>query len=244
MFDSTLNFLARLLGSNVNSQEQEKQQEMRVKPRIITIEGNIASGKSTCVEHLREYYKYDPRVKVLLEPLHTWQQIKDSEGKDMITKFYGDISKYAFAFQMMAYISRLAILKEALDEPGVEIIITERCLLTDKHVFAKMLYDDGKLEDVEYQIYTMWFDNFLKDLPTHEIFYIRAEPQIALNRLNLRARSGEVVSLDYLENIHTYHENWLKSHTENVFIVDGDVDKNSHNSPADVVLHKVQSMFE
>ena len=33
------------------------------------------------------------------------------------------------------------------------IIITERSLYTDKHVFAKMLHDQGKIEDVCYQIY-------------------------------------------------------------------------------------------
>ena len=33
------------------------------------------------------------------------------------------------------------------------IFITERSLFTDKYIFAKMLYDQGKIEDVNYQIY-------------------------------------------------------------------------------------------
>ena len=38
------------------------------------------------------------------------------------------------------------------------IIITERSLHTDRMVFAKMLYESGLIEDVNYQIYLKWFD--------------------------------------------------------------------------------------
>ena len=43
----------------------------------------------------------------------------------------------AFPFQMMAYISRLSLLKNAIRENPDSIIICERCLQTDKYVFAK-----------------------------------------------------------------------------------------------------------
>ena len=47
----------------------------------------------------------------------------------MIEKFYGNVKKYAFVAQMMAYISRLAKLKEvyrkAVDDETA-LIITER----------------------------------------------------------------------------------------------------------------------
>ena len=38
-------------------------------------------------------------------------------------------------------------------------------MYTDKHVFAKMLHDHGKIEDVCYQIYLNWFYEFAKDYP-------------------------------------------------------------------------------
>lgn len=212
--------------------------ELKIKKKIISIEGNIASGKSTCVDALREYFVDNPRIKVLPEPLHIWQDIKDKNGIDMISKFYANIPKYSFAFQMMAYISRLTILRDALHDPEVEVIITERSLLTDKFVFAKMLHDNGDMEDVEHQIYMKWFDNFFKELPTHDLFYIRTEPEVAHLRLLQRARAGENVPIDYLRQIHQYHEDWLGDPSK-VVLVDGNVDKQSGEAPATIMTQHI-----
>ena len=63
----------------------------------------------------------------------------------------------------MMYISRLALLRKTIREnPGCHIV-TERSIYTDKNVFAKMLYDDGKIEEVNYKIYLMWFDEFVQE---------------------------------------------------------------------------------
>ena len=64
----------------------------------------------------------------------------------------------------MAYISRLAILKKAVDENPGAIIVTERSLYTDRYVFAKMLYDSGNIEEVDYLIYMKWFQNSMIEL--------------------------------------------------------------------------------
>ena len=54
---------------------------------------------------------------------------------------------------MMAYVSRQALLMEAMENYPDSIIITERCIDTDRNVFAKMLFDDGLIELDEYTIY-------------------------------------------------------------------------------------------
>jgi hypothetical protein len=87
--------------------------------------------------------------------------ITDSDGITIIEKYYSDQKKYAFSFQMMAYISRLKQLQESKNS---SIIVTERCLYTDRNIFAKMLYDSGMIEDIEYSIYLKWFDYFINDL--------------------------------------------------------------------------------
>ena len=98
------------------------------------------------------------------EPVKCWNNIKDANGVTMLEKFYSDQGiSIRFPFQMMAYISRLAVMKEAIAKNPDSVFITERCLYTDKYVFAKMLYDSGKIEDVNYQIYNTWFDTFITD---------------------------------------------------------------------------------
>ena len=85
----------------------------------------------------------------LQEPVDEWTKIKIN-NVTILEKFYQEPDKYAFSFQMMAYISRLAILQKAIKENPDAIIISERCLLTDKYVFAKMLHDSNKIDPYLY----------------------------------------------------------------------------------------------
>ena len=185
---------------------------------LLSIEGNIGSGKSTLVAKLREKYGNNKEICFLDEPVSEWETIKDNEDKSMLEKYYGNQSKYAFAFQMMAYISRLTPLRKALKQ-NYKIIITERSIYTDKMVFAKMLYDEKKMEDVEYQIYNKWFHEFIEDIPTPHIVYVKTNPIIAKERVDKRARTGETIPLEYLKSCHDYHENWLVTNVhKNMFL--------------------------
>ena len=42
-----------------------------------------------------------------------------------------------------------------------------------------MLFDEGKIGEIEFKIYNMWFDEFLKDLPKIEIIYLKTHPNIS-----------------------------------------------------------------
>jgi len=122
---------------------------------IFSVEGNIGSGKSTLVKMLKEHLKKIKNTEVIYlpEPVAEWESIKDSDGKNAIEKYYENPDKYAFSFQMMAYISRIHQLRETLQTNNNVIIICERSVFTDKEIFAKMLHDDGKIGEIEYNIY-------------------------------------------------------------------------------------------
>jgi deoxyadenosine/deoxycytidine kinase len=202
---------------------------------IVSIEGNIGSGKSTLLAKLREIYKDDVNVIFLKEPVDEWEKIKDENGVSILEKFYEDQNKYSFPFQMMAYVSRLKVLRDALKGIGFSqnkktIIITERSLYTDKMVFAKMLYDSGKIEHINYQIYLNWFDTFSEEFPVHKIVYVKTSPEKCHNRIHKRSREGEEhIPLDYLINCDKYHNNMLDKETQDCvckdqIVLDGDVD--------------------
>ncbi len=183
--------------------------------QIISIEGNIGSGKSTVVNSLKEYYlknEVDKCIYFLEEPVSEWVQIQDTQGKNIIEKFYENQERYSFAFQMMAYISRLAMLKQAIKEcheKGYRVIVCERSLQTDKNVFCKMLNDSGKIEEVEFQIYNKWFSEFISDIPNIHFVYIKTDPKIAYERVIKRNRKGETIELEYLDMCSKYHDSWL-----------------------------------
>jgi deoxyadenosine/deoxycytidine kinase len=185
--------------------------------KVISIEGNIGSGKSTLLSHLKQSLSAEnvPQIIFLQEPVDEWENIKDEAGNTMIQKFYGDQTKYSFSFQMMAYISRLALLKQSIEENPNAIVITERSLFTDKFVFAKMLYDSKKMESVEYQIYLRWFDNFVNDFPINCTIYVKTNPKVCHSRIAKRSRNGEsTISLDYLNDCHKYHESMMQVHAD------------------------------
>ena len=58
--------------------------------QIISIEGNIESGKSTLLNRLKDQYKDNKKVVFIREPVDDWEQIKDNQGNTMIQKFYKD----------------------------------------------------------------------------------------------------------------------------------------------------------
>jgi deoxyadenosine/deoxycytidine kinase len=200
---------------------------------LISIEGNIGSGKSTFIQQLRAR-EWPSNVKFLDEPVKEWESIYDSrEHKTMLEMFYEDQDRNAFSFQMMAYITRLAKIREAIRSYTGEdtlVLITERCLLTDRNVFAKMLYDSGKIREVDYKIYTSWFDEFIRDIPEPIIIYVKANPSVCHSRIHTRSRAGEEsIPLSYLSKCHDYHNEWISTMSY-VYELNGNYNK---TSPAD-----------
>jgi deoxyguanosine kinase len=243
--------------------------------KIVSIEGNIGSGKSTLLDNLRNYYSSNSHVIFLREPVDDWEKIKDNQGNTILKKFYADQDKYSFAFQMMAYISRLKILRDTVHKIVTEqdklvkqrnqkmlvnyddqenyfeipkyVIITERCLHTDKNVFAKMLYDQGHIEDICYQIYLSWFDEFAKDFPINDSIYINTMPEKCYERIHKRARDGEeVIPLKYLKDCHNYHDEFLdenKGIKMSKLVLDGNVDIYENKKILEEWLEKINTFI-
>ena len=193
--------------------------------RIIVVQGNIGSGKSTFVEKLKSRYSGRKDICFLQEPVNEWLTIKDKQGVNILENYYKDQPKYAFMFQMMAYISRLAMLKRAIESNEYQYIITERCLNTDRNVFCKMLYDDGLIEDIGYQIYNKWFDEFNNFNTIDYIHvYLKTDPLVSKKRVDKRARVEETIPLEYLTKCHEYHDKWLLTTEQKVIVLDSNQD--------------------
>lgn len=200
------------------------------RPIILSIDGNIGSGKSTLYKDLQEYYHDNTDICFVPEPVDDWTHIVDGDNVPILTNLYKDTKKYAFRFQMMAYISRLHLLRQKVKENKYRIIVSERSVQTDRNVFAKMLFDDGMIEHDEYQIYNKWFDEFLDDMYLGGIIYVKADPEICSDRVKIRAREGETIPLEYLQKCHKYHEEWLETSTDKLVIeanVDTSVEENA-----------------
>lgn len=195
-------------------------------PILVSLEGNIGAGKSTLLDELERRLTFEQATHeqnggqwlFLKEPVHIWNTIQSPDGETLLSKFYADPAKYAFAFQIMAFTTRFSELQRMIrsmpaDCPG---IICERSLDADKHIFAKMLHADGLIEDVLYDVYSRYFTQYQNvdgiDLSLKGVVYVDADPTICFDRIKQRSRDGEAgIALDYLEKCRDYHEKWLTS---------------------------------
>lgn len=190
--------------------------------QIVSIEGNIGAGKSTFVNIINSHVSNSELVS---EPVEMWKALKDSDNSNILEKFYKDIPRWAYSFQNLACITRMIKIEDTIRKSDAQFLFLDRSLGTDKNVFEKMLYDSGKISEIEHQMYNLWCDFYYKYVrPTFEniIIYLRCDPEIALTRIKKRGRVEEQnITLDYLTDLHTYHEKWLINNPElNVIVVD------------------------
>ena len=193
---------------------------------IVTIEGNIGSGKSTLVQELRNVLT--PTWTFLDEPVEEWLKLKDESGRSLIELFYSDKKRYSYTFQNYAYITRMRKLMEINNNA---VNVTERCVLTDKNVFAQMLTDDGYMNTMEDKMYNDWFDIFDKFAKIDLVVYLKTAPKTCEERIKKRAREGEDIPLEYLDRLHEYHEKWMTTiDPANLLVLDGETDFNENSA--------------
>ena len=184
------------------------QQVQHRNPRIISLDGNIGAGKSTLLQKLGTAFPY---IKVVPEPVDTWTRLKNADGRNLLELFYEDKRRWAYTFQNAAILSRLKMIKEAVNNalPG-QIIVTERSVLTDRFVFAQMLKDKGEIDPLEWDLYEMWYNTFTTELPMAGIIYITTGVATSSERIKKRGRGGEGSIPDaYLTDLADQHDLWL-----------------------------------
>ena len=217
---------------------------------IIYVEGNIGSGKSTFVDLLKKHLSNifdDLNYKPVLvqEPVDEWMETRDSDGSNILEKFYGDIKRWSFTFQMNSFISRAHKIQETynnfVSEHNFEpLLFVERSIYTDRNAFALNCYESGKMTKMEYDIYCKWNDwlSTQFNLRPSAYIYLRCNPNVNYERIAKRNRDGEEnIPLDYLENIHQKHETWMQKEFESVPVltIDATEDFTTDEAMEDIV---------
>lgn len=183
-------------------------------PILITLDGNIGAGKSTLLDALK---KQLPHVTVIPEPVGEWLQMKNEHGESLLSLFYKDTRRWCYTFQNCAILTRLMHTLEILenykkDPSQPRIIITERSVLTDRYVFAEMLHSQGKMDDLEWNLYLKWYNHFAANLPVKGIIHLTTSASTSQEHIHIRNRSGEEsIPLTYLNDLDEQHHKWIKN---------------------------------
>ena len=212
------------------------------RPILITLDGNIGAGKTTLLNAIREK---SPHLTVIAEPVGEWLAMKSSSGESLLELFYKDTTRWSYTFQNCALLTRLMdtikIIKEWRPTDGkLPIIITERSVLTDRHVFADMLYRQGKMDDLEWTLYLKWYNAFAADLPIGGIIHLATSVSTSADRIKLRGREGEDgIPADYLASLDAQHLKWIaESHLPTLTI---DTEPGTH---IDAVLAQIDNWIQ
>ena len=190
-------------------------------PRIVSIEGNIGAGKTIFTKLQSE--NTDPNILFVHEPVNQWLSYRDPSTKEtLLSAYYKHPQQYAFPFQITALLTRLALLKNTIEQnPHAKLIITERSLQSDFEIFAKMLYNDQKINTILYSIYKQVYKDYV-NYALNGVIFINTDPLTCFERCGLRNRDGEKVGLQYLRNCDSYHYEWLSNMKKPVLHIPSD----------------------
>ncbi|XP_034548559.1 deoxyguanosine kinase, mitochondrial isoform X2 [Notolabrus celidotus] len=194
----------------------------------VSIEGNIAVGKSTFARLLQSAC---PDWQVMAEPVSKWQNIQSGTSKEkdsvspqatvsnLLQMMYQDPQRWSYTFQTYSCMSRLRTQLQPppahlLSSEGTPVQVYERSVYSDRYIFALNMFELGCINPTEWAIYQDWHsllvEQFGHQVELEGIIYLRAPPGKCMERLEHRGRAEEKeVKLDYLNKLHSQHERWL-----------------------------------
>lgn len=168
----------------------------------IVVDGIIGTGKSTLTKTLSAALGYKP----FYEPV---------KNNPYLADFYKDMKRYSFAMQIYYLNARYRQTKSLCADIAAGTIpgaVADRGIWADT-IFAKMLAEQGNMEDRDYKCYLDLFDNMmLRDMPLPQMMvYLKCSPETALKRIKLRARGAEEgMSLEYLYDLKEHYEAFFR----------------------------------
>lgn len=173
---------------------------------VISIDGNIGAGKSTVLNYLKHKYHFS----IDLEPVDDWIPFLQDMYKN---------KKDAFEFQVKVWMDRIY----HPDYPKDTNVLTERSGFFQWHVFSKANFENGKLNERQYNILKGLYDK--RSFDSDIYIYIRTDPAQSHGRIHKRNRNCESdIDLSYIQSIHDLHENayqmLVEADTPNVFVIE------------------------
>lgn len=168
----------------------------------VAVEGNIGSGKTS----LLKYFKQNPLVEVVEEPVKRWQ---DVDGANTLDLMYSDPKRWSYLFETYVLLTMMEIHHRPQTSP---VRLLERSAYSARFCFVENLHRSGVLSTVEYKIFQEWFEYLM----SHEkpqidlIVYLRTSPEKCMERIKKRSRNEETsVTMDLLNSLHEKYEDWL-----------------------------------
>lgn len=168
-------------------------------PMFVVVAGNIGSGKTTLTKKLSERLGWKPH----------FESVQDNP---YLADFYADMDRWSFPLQVYFLTHRFNTHKQIETLPASSI--QDRSIYEDANIFARSLYDQGKLDKRDYENYRTLYESMIQYLnpPTLMIFLRRSVPKLQ-ERIKQRGRDYEqAIPVEYLTSLNEYYDEWYANY--------------------------------
>jgi hypothetical protein len=201
----------------------------RRKKAFVGIAGNIGSGKSSLTRLLSERTGWAP----------CYESVDDNPYLD---DFYADMPRWSFELQVYFLSHRFRSHKAIVE--GRRSVILDRVIYEDAEIFARTLFELGKMDERDYRTYVALYGVMTDYLrPPDLLVYLKASVPTLQRQIAARGRDMEQgIQRDYLERLNARYEEWIGGYTAGK-VLTVEVDSTDFvNRPAD--LDKVTKSIE
>jgi len=168
-------------------------------PMFVVVAGNIGSGKTTLTKKLSEKLGWKPH----------YESVQDNP---YLADFYKDMDRWSFPLQVYFLTHRFNTHKYIETAPASSV--QDRSIYEDANIFARALFEQGKLDARDYENYRTLYESMIQYLnpPTLMIFLRRSVPKL-IERIQLRGRDYEqAIPVDYLTSLNNYYDDWYANY--------------------------------
>lgn len=175
---------------------------------FIAIAGNIGTGKTTLTKMLADHYGWKPH----------FESVSDNP---YLKDFYDDMARWSFPLQIYFLNHRFKVHKEV--GASNYSAIQDRSIYEDCHIFARNLFESGKMEERDYRNYLDLYQEMVKLLPPPDLMiYLRKSVPKLVEQIKRRGRDFEQkMPVEYLECLNRYYEEWIGGYkTGKLLVID------------------------
>ena len=98
------------------------------------------------------------------------------------------------------------------------ILLLDRCIYEDYHIFAKSIYKMGYTTEEEFEEYVDTYHEYIKQVKQPDIFiYVKASTKTLVDRIQRRGRDCEQrIDVGYLDTLTYYYDKFFDEMTKSM----------------------------
>jgi len=169
------------------------------KKYFVAVAGNIGAGKSSLTKLLSAKFGWKP----------FFESVADNP---YLGDFYANMTRWSFNLQVYFLSNRFQSHKAITEGP--ESVILDRIIYEDAEIFARNLFEIGKMDQRDYTNYVELYKVMTEYLrPPDLLIYLRANVDTLAKQISLRGRDFEQgIPREYLEQLNGHYESWTQNY--------------------------------